>query len=224
MTKELSLCNTVRKQTEGYGNAQAEAEKEWMREAEDVKKLQVRERTLEKQLGRVYASLDGAHVPLHAEWRELKALCWYKVEPIRCSTPKNHHGERVGEQSHLQAKNMKYYCDIQEAEQFGPLLWATGFKNNVDAYEELVFVCDGATWIWGLVEKYFPKAVQIVDWYHASQYLSPIAEQAFGAQTPPAYDAIFLLFHHPRGPACLTSSSFILNSSSKHGQNPLHSP
>jgi len=33
------------------------------------------------------------------------------------------------------------------------------------------------------VEKYFPQAVQIVDWYHASQYLTPIAETAFGADT-----------------------------------------
>ena len=78
---------------------------------------------------------------------------------------------------------MKYYCEIAEAEQFGRLVWATGLQNQVDAYAEIVFVCDGATWIWRLVEKYFPCAVQIVDWYHASQYLTPIAEAAFGANT-----------------------------------------
>jgi hypothetical protein len=36
------------------------------------------------------------------------------------------------------------------------------------------------------VEQYFPQATQIVDWYHASQYLTPIAETAFGAATPQA--------------------------------------
>ena len=76
---------------------------------------------------------------------------------------------------------MQYYCDIMEAEQFGRLLWATGIQNNVDTYEEVVFVSDGAVWIWRLVEHYFPQAVQIVDWYHACQYLAPIAEAAFGA-------------------------------------------
>lgn len=81
---------------------------------------------------------------------------------------------------------MKYYCDIAEAEQFGRLLWATGIQNNVDTYDEIVFVSDGAAWIWRLVEKYFPQAVQIVDWYHASQYLTPIAEAAFGADTSQA--------------------------------------
>ena len=49
--------NTVRKQTEGYGNAQAQAEKEWIENAEDEKALQVRERSLEHQPGRIYASL-----------------------------------------------------------------------------------------------------------------------------------------------------------------------
>lgn len=176
--------NTVRKQTEGYGNAQAQAEKEWIEKAEDEKSLQVRERSLEYRSGRIYASIDGAHVPLQHEWRELKTLCWYQVE----QTPKNHPRQPVGEQNHLHAKDMKYYCDITEAEQFGRLLWATGIQNNVDTYEEVVFVSDGAAWIWRLVEKYFPQAVQIVDWYHASQYLTPIAETALGADTSQAQE------------------------------------
>ena len=171
--------NTVRKQTEGYGNAQAQAEKEWIEKAEDEKSLQVRQRSLEYRSGRIYASIDGAHVPLQHEWRELKTLCWYQVE----QTLQNHPGQPVGEQNHLHAKDMKYYCDIMEAEQFGRLLWATGVQNNVDTYEEVVFVSDGAVWIWRLVDKYFPQAVQIVDWYHACQYLTPIAEAAFGAGT-----------------------------------------
>jgi len=173
--------NTVRKQTEGYGNAQAQAEKEWIENAEDEKSLQVRERSLEHRSGRIYASIDGAHVPLQQEWRELKTLCWYQVEKIRPAPPRKHHRQPIGEQNYLQAKDMKYHCDVTEAEHFGRLLWATGLQNQVDTYEEVVFVSDGAVWIWRLVEKYFPHATQIVDWYHASQYLTPIAETAFGA-------------------------------------------
>src|SRR5208337_2243803 len=162
---------TVRKHTEGYGHAQAQLEQEWKRAAEDVKGMQVREQSLEKHSGRIYASMDGAHVPLHGEWRELKTLCWYEVEALHPSQPQNHPGsavpnhhperaqgvgQREGEQSHLQAKNMKYYCDIQEAEQFGKLLWATGIEHQVDAYDEIVFLGDGAVWIWNLADKYFP--------------------------------------------------------------------
>ncbi len=80
--------NTVRKQTEGYGNAQAQAEKEWIERAQDEKYLQIRERSLEDRCGYIYASMDGAHLPLKHEWRELKTLCWYKVEKTGLSTPK----------------------------------------------------------------------------------------------------------------------------------------
>ena len=178
--------NTVRKQSEGYGNAQAQVEKAWIEQAEDEKALQVRERQLAPQPGRIYASLDGAHVPLQQEWRELKTLSWYQVEKIRPSIPRKHHGQPMDQQSDLQAKEMKYHCDIMEAEQFGRLLWATGLQYQVDTYDEIVFVNDGAVWIWRLVEKYFPQATQIVDWYHASQYLTPIAETAFGTDTQQA--------------------------------------
>jgi hypothetical protein len=164
--------NTVLKQTEGYGKAQAE--QEWIEKAEDEQLLQVRERSLKGRSGRIYASLDGAHVSLQHEWRELKTLCWYRVEKIGRSAPYRHQ---------RQAKGMKYYCDIMEAEQFGRLLWVTGIQNNVDTYDEVVFVSDGTVWIWRLVEKYLPQAVQIVDWYHVSQYLPPIAEVVFSADT-----------------------------------------
>ena len=180
--------NTVRKQTEGYGQAQAQQEAEWKRAAEDGQAWEMREQSLERRAGRIYASMDGAHVPLHGEWRELKTLCWYEVETRHPSHPNNHHGVRVGEQRHLQARNMKYYCDIQEAEQFGTLLWATGLQHQVDRYAEIVFVSDGATWIWNLVQKHFPNAVQIVDWYHASEYLTPIAEAAFGSHSPQTHE------------------------------------
>jgi hypothetical protein len=39
---------------------------------------------------------------------------------------------------------MHYFCDIQEAEKFGELLWATGCAHRSDLATELVFVCDGA--------------------------------------------------------------------------------
>lgn len=171
--------NTVRKQTEGYGQAQAQMEKKWIQKAEDEKSLQVRERSLEYRSERIYASIDGVHVPLHDEWRELKTLCWYKVEEVS-------DGQALGEQRHLHVQDKNYHCDIAETESFGRLLWASGVQKKADTYQEVVFVCDGAAWIWKLVEQYFPKAIQIVDWYHASQYLTPIAETLYNTDTQQA--------------------------------------
>jgi hypothetical protein len=172
--------NTIRKETERFGQLQAQREAEWQVHSQDEKELQQRLQQNGRKAGRLYASIDGAMAPLQKEWREMKSIAWYRVEPIKSYQPPRHHGTRVGEQSHLQAQTISYHCQFQDAEQFGPFAWATGWKREADLSEQLVFVCDGALWIWKLVERYFPRAVQIVDWYHASQYLAPIAEAAWG--------------------------------------------
>ena len=48
------------------------------------------------------------------------------------------------EQPALRAKNMRYFSDISEAEEFGKLLWATGRPLNADLCPELIFLGDGA--------------------------------------------------------------------------------
>ena len=49
---------------------------------------------------------------------------------------------------------------------------------------ELVFVFDGAAWIWNLITTHYPKAVQIVDWYHAADRLHRVAPAAFNQTAP----------------------------------------
>lgn len=176
--------NTIRKETERFGQLQAAREAEWQGHSQDEQELQQRWQQLGQRQGRLYASLDGAMAPLQGEWRELKSIAWYRVEPVQAYQARRHHGNRVGEQSHLQAQALSYHCEFKDAEHFGPFAWSTGWKREADLYEQLVFVCDGAQWIWKLVERHFPGAVQIVDWYHASQYLTPILEAAWAAQHP----------------------------------------
>lgn len=113
-------------------------------------------------------------------WRDLKAGCWYEGEivPVRQqSTRQQEKAQREGVV--LRAKNKKYFCDIAEAKEFGKLLWATGCAAGADRARRLVFICDGAVWIWNLIAHYFPSAIQIVDWYHAADRLKRIAEEAF---------------------------------------------
>mgnify|MGYP006961787017 FL=1 len=43
----------------------------------------------------------------------------------------------------------------------------------------MVFLGDGAAWIWKLVSHYYPNAVQIVDWFHAEEHLEIVAKAAF---------------------------------------------
>jgi hypothetical protein len=176
--------NTIRHETERFGQLQAEIEKQWKQVSQDVDWLQKRLHNPGQQAGRLYGSLDGVMAPLQEEWRELKTIAWYRVEPVRPYQRHRHHARQVGEQNDLQAQEISYHCDIQSPEQLGELFWATACQRLADLYEELVFVCDGAVWIWKLIERYFPQAIQIVDGYHASEYLPPIAEAAFGLDTP----------------------------------------
>jgi hypothetical protein len=39
---------------------------------------------------------------------------------------------------------------------------------------------DGALWIWNLAGELFPRAAQIVDLFHAKQYLSNVAKDNYG--------------------------------------------
>jgi hypothetical protein len=177
--------NTLRKETERFGELQKAQEEEWKQKSQDEQWLQQRQREFGKQAGRLYGSLDGVMAPLVGEWRELKNIAWYRVEPVRSYQKRRHHARRVGEQNNLQAQDISYHCDIQIPEEFSDLFWASACQRKADLYEELVFVCDGAAWIWKLIERHFPHAIQIVDWYHASQYLPAIAEAAFGKETQP---------------------------------------
>ncbi len=156
--------NTIRAETQRIGNLQVEREKQWMAKSQNLTYLQQREREpAPTRPKRLYGSLDGAFVPLEEGWKEEKTICWYEA------------GQRYGS-SELRAVNLNYYTSLEEASGFGELVWATGLHHRVDQAEELVFVCDAATWIWKMVEHYFPNAVQIVDWYHACQRLHAIAE------------------------------------------------
>lgn len=176
--------NTLRKETERFGELQKACEEVWKSQSEEEDWLQERLQKLGKQAGRLYGSIDGVMAPCKGEWREMKNIAWYRVEKVRSYEQRRHHASSVGEQNDMQARSITYHCDIQPPDQFGRLFWATACQRKADLFEELVFVCDGAVWIWKLIERHFPHAVQIVDWYHASEYLPPIAEAAFGKDTP----------------------------------------
>ncbi len=186
--------NTVRSETERLGALQAEREKKLIEQSQTAAYLQDRQRQGGTAPQRRYGSLDAAKVrieprpkkgeeqPAHEDWRDMKVLCWYEVEEVPSSQRSPRQQKKVlREQPALRAKNMRYCCDITEAEEFGKLLWATGCAVNADLSQELIFLGDGALWIWNLVSHYYRHAIQIVDWFHAEEHLEEVATAAFSA-------------------------------------------
>jgi len=184
--------NTVRAETQKMGELQRQTDTELVKETQDESGLQKRERSQPPAPNILYGSIDAAKVRIEPRdekekavenretWRDLKAGCWYEGEFVphrQRSVRQKDKAQREGVV--LRAKNQQYFCDIERAEEFGKLLWATGCAVGADRARILVFICDGAVWIWNLIDHYFPNAIHIVDWYHAVDRLKRIAEEAF---------------------------------------------
>lgn len=187
--------NTVRTETQKMGELQRQADEDLIKEMHNEASLQKREQTRKAAIEILYGSIDAAKVRIEPRgeaekaaenrenWRDLKAGCWYEAEIVpqrQRSVRQKNKQQREG--TVLRAKNKQYFCDISSAEVFGKLLWATGCAAGADYARILVFVCDGALWIWNLIAHYYPNAIQIVDWYHAEDRLKRIAEEAFSIQ------------------------------------------
>jgi hypothetical protein len=186
--------NSIRSETQKMGRLQQEKEEQAIQTSQSEKALQERLRAEKQVPSRLYGSMDAAKVrieprvrqgepvPEHEDWRDMKVGCWYQAEAVprsRQSSRQRRKAQREG--TVLRTTQHKYFCDIAHVDEFGKLVWATGCQVSADLVTELVFVCDGATWIWDLVEHYYPNAVQIVDWYHAEDRLKRLADAVFAS-------------------------------------------
>lgn len=184
--------NSIRSETQKMGRLQQAGEEHTIQASQNEQALQARLRADRPVPNRWYGSIDAAKVrieprarkgkpvPEHEDWRDMKVGCWYQTEAI----PLSHRSSRQRRKAQREGTVFRtthhhYYCDIAHVDQFGKLVWATGCQVTADLAAELVFVCDGAAWIWDLVEHYYPHAVQIVDWYHAEDRLKRLADASF---------------------------------------------
>jgi hypothetical protein len=181
--------NSIRAETQKMGRLQQESEDAAMQASQNEHALQDRLRE-EKQIPRrLYGSIDAAKVRIeprarkgetvaeHDDWRDMKVGCWYQVEAVPLSRQSSRQRQKAQREATVfRTTQHQYYCDIAHVDLFGKLLWAAGCEVSADLAAELIFVCDGAAWIWDVVEQYYPQAVQIVDWYHAEDRLKRVAE------------------------------------------------
>lgn len=186
--------NSIRAETQQMGWLQQECEEDNIRTSQSEQALQVRLRADRPAPKRWYGSIDAAKVRIeprarkgkpvseHEDWRDMKVGCWYQAEAV----PPSHQSSRQRQKAQREGTvfrtiHQQYYCDIAHVDLFGKLVWATGCQVSADLAPEVVFVCDGATWIWDMVEQYYPHAVQIVDWYHAEDRLKHVADTVFAS-------------------------------------------
>lgn len=117
-------------------------------------------------LDRCYVALDGVRIlGADGDGREVKLG---RVVPIQ--------GERRG--------RSRYAAGLEPAEAFGRRLAVVAHRAGAEAAAHLAVLGDGAAWIWNLADEHFPGAVQIVDWFHASERVWELGRALHGEDTP----------------------------------------
>jgi len=68
---------------------------------------------------------------------------------------------------------------IENAEDFGWRIFKEAKRRGLDRAERLAVLADGAKWAWNLAKLHFPRAVQIVDIYHAKEHVADLCKLLF---------------------------------------------
>jgi hypothetical protein len=108
-------------------------------------------------------SADGLMVHSDGAWTEMKCASFISEEYGRSTI-----------------------ATMERAEKFGELLYLEAVRRGTQCADRVVFVADGAVWIWNLAAHHFPEAIEIVDWYHATQHLWEVANAWYGDGTKKA--------------------------------------
>jgi uncharacterized protein UPF0236 len=163
-------ANSVRDATERLGAALLEHQ---AHERSEPDASPARHSCATAKASRLYITMDGVMAHLHERgWSEFKVGCCYHTRSrVDCKRP---------ERLELRAHSASYVTALEEAQSFGWRLWHEAVRRGVLSSDEVVVLGDGAHWIWNIAERHFPRAIQIVDWYHASEYLWNAASAIWG--------------------------------------------
>jgi hypothetical protein len=142
----------------------------------------------ENVAARLVMATDGVLVPVRPkEWKEVKMVTIGEVQEGK----EDPHCERLS-----------YFARLTEASTFADLAACEIRRRGVERASEVATVQDGAEWIVGFVQGHRADAVRILDFAHAAQYITEIAEVAksAGAQLEPSWQTVQLHTLKHEGP------------------------
>jgi hypothetical protein len=118
---------------------------------------------------RLYVAMDGVRIlGTDGAGREVKVGV---VVPTH-HTPDGERRERAS-----------YAAGLEPVTSFGPRLALEAHRRGLERAGMVAVLGDGAAWIWALAAEYFPGALQIVDWFHASERVWALGRALFGEGT-----------------------------------------
>jgi len=136
----------------------------------------------------MYIEADGTGVPVRrseargrkaksgegeAKTREVKLGCVFtQTSPDATGKPQRDHDSTT------------HVGTLQCSEDFGILLRREAFARGFASAQKIVYLGDGAAWVWEVARINFPQAICILDFYHAGEHLSLLAQALYWADAP----------------------------------------
>ena len=78
------------------------------------------------------------------------------------------------------AATKHYTTSLNGKVSFGQALWDQIAASGADRAEQVVWLGDGAAWVWSLRDEHLPHAVAVLDFYHARDHLHTVARALYG--------------------------------------------
>jgi hypothetical protein len=125
---------------------------------------------------RLYVSAEGInHLLPDGQGKEIKVAAVYETEERR-----NKDGEIEIHAIHIE------YAVHSDAEELARAAYLIARKRGAEKAEQIIVLGDGANWIWNRIAFMFPKqkTTEILDFYHASEYVWDAGKVVFGPATP----------------------------------------
>jgi len=143
-----------------------------------------------KSVAKLYVSVDGTGVPVirretvgrrgksvsgQAHTREAKLGC------VFTQTGVDDQGRPLRDEAAT-----TYVGAIETAAEFGWRIYGEAARRGLRRAAQLIFIGDGAPWVWGLAAEHFPGATEIVDLYHAREHLADLSKLVYGVASQKA--------------------------------------
>jgi len=109
-------------------------------------------------------TMDGVQVPAGKGWREARVGSIYQPRP----------GGGV--------EQAQYVAMLTDSVTFGRRMATAAYEAGGDYCRNVSVVGDGAEWIWQEAAKHFPRATEILDYYHAMEYVWQVARARYPAE------------------------------------------
>ena len=82
----------------------------------------------------------------------------------------------IAENGDICRSKVKYIGTVRKVDEYGPMLFQHAVDNGLLEMDAVVFLGDGAKWVWGIQNTYFPFALTCIDLYHAIEHVNSLVD------------------------------------------------